>query len=384
MREILFEGKPIPTYKIMYSLPINLFTEMIFTDYAVHKFEPPTDWSKEMAVVLNEEDLTNLRSIRSILAHGWILRNFVIKKFEGNSSVHQEWPALIQWLKHLSEEELIELTIDGIISGINYYKQYLKPMPEVEKLLSELGPQVTEREFLQEENNRRKALNTLLVSWQVEQVEEIANKIMDTKQFQKNIVVFVEALWEKGYRKEWEQKEGFLQNAANRIRPLLNEGLSPEDMIIRLTGTKPEEETIKIFDNVNSINFVPCLHLGDHLAIFTFGEKGYVLFEPKYDEIMRNQGLASNQDVDKVVELLEAIGDSTRLKILFLLNDKPGLHAIQIAEMLDIHQSTVSRGCQLLINAGILSSQKENSFKCYYVEKDWATYLSNWLIDNFA
>lgn len=381
-RVIYMEGKPVPRYGIMCSLPVNLFTEMIFVDYAANKFHPPTNWSKEMAQKLNEEDQRLLQSIRSILAHGWILRDFVLKKCPIDHPVHKDWSNFIGWLENLTKEEMIELTIDGIISGLDYYHQFLDPIHEVEEILEELGPQAIDATFLKDESNRRKALTALLASWKVKDKENTTNMIMAIEPFHDNIVTFIKTLWEKGYKEEWERKREFLQRAMEGVRPLLTEKNDTEDMIIRITGIKPRQEVHGLQDT-REVIFIPCLHLGENLAIFSLGDTSYVLYEPNPIEKETKRPAGTPPNDQKVVEILTAIGDETRLNILLLLKKHPGLHAIQIGDMLDLHPSTVSRACQVLVNAGILSGKKEQGFKCFYINEDWVDILSTWLLKNF-
>ncbi|GAB6054710.1 winged helix-turn-helix transcriptional regulator [Methanobacterium alkalithermotolerans] len=74
--------------------------------------------------------------------------------------------------------------------------------------------------------------------------------------------------------------------------------------------------------------------------------------------IKLRQGLPSDENLYATAEVLKALADPTRLKILHLLKNGE-LCACEIIEVLDKPQPTVSHHLTLLKNAGFLKWRKE-------------------------
>ncbi|MBY6272174.1 MAG: hypothetical protein CW346_08185 [Bacillaceae bacterium] len=386
-RDIIFTTKPAPRYRVIHSLAINLFTEMIFVDYAVHCAETPSEWTKELAAKLSDTDKEILKSIRSVLAHGWVLRDFAIKKLQGSHPAHHNFHDLIRWLEHLDETEMTDLAIDGVISGLDYYHTYMEPMPVVEAILKDLGTPMPDKKMMLDAEKRKLAIHALLESWSVKETGKIAAVIMDPEAFRGRIIHFIKALWEKGYQEEWNLQERTLRQHAGAIQQQIGTPMAPGDMVLRITGMEPEEKAKQILNGSPSVTFVPCLHLGKFMAVFPVERECYVLFEPVIRTAEGQQTerpfFASARKDEEMASILEAIGDKTRLKIVMLLKNQPGLHTVQIAKALDIHQSTVSRQCGVLVKAGILEIRKDHAFKYFRLRPGWAADLSRWLMETF-
>lgn len=72
----------------------------------------------------------------------------------------------------------------------------------------------------------------------------------------------------------------------------------------------------------------------------------------------------SDEKIEKSVDILKALSDSTRLKIIYLLKDGE-LCGCEILNASDKSQSTVSHHLNLLKRAGILNARKEGTWIHY-------------------
>lgn len=387
-QDIFYSGKPQPECVMSYSFAVNLFTSSILVDYAVHRTETLADWPQSVAGKLSEKEKQALESIRPILAHGWVLSDHVLTHLPLEHPAHQDWEGLYQWMKAMTDEELYQLVTEGILSGLNFYRTYMEPMPAVEEYLDKIGTRTPDEETFAEPNNQTNGLRALLISWGVEGVEESVKMISNSSRFLEMIMTYVRALWEKGMKPEWKTDEKKLRNAVQSGESLTRSQMSVTDLVIRVTGLEPEEKALRLLDGASSLVFIPCLHLSQLLSIFDIGDTCYILFDPGRQQDAREQKETEPSTADpkeaNMASLLEVIGDETRLHILMLLKDQPGLHTLQISDKLGIHQSTVSRHCQQLEKNGIIDMYKEKSYKLYSLNPRHMKNIAAWFTEKLG
>ena len=386
-KEIFYSGKPLPKWNVFSSLAVNIFTASILVDYAFHELETPTDWSKGVAAKLSNEEKQSLAIIRAILAHGWVLRDYVLTHGGAEDAVHADWPSLKGWLASLTDEDMAEIVIEGILSNLDYYNTYLKPMDAVEIILEKIGTQEITAERLKNEEVRQNALKAVLVSWGMQDYEEVAKGILNPALFRHHIMTYVTALWEKGLRAEWTEQSRRLEEKVRMTKRLANgDKMSLSDLVIRVTGLEPEQKANELLMSAKELVFVPCLHLDSYLSMFLLDEVCYVLFDPFMGEDSaqaRAEDPAKSKSADDFTEMLAVIGDPMRLNLLMLLKERPGLHTGEISEALDVHLSTVSRHCQQLEKSGLIVLKKVNAHKCYSLNKKRLQELGQWLTATF-
>lgn len=76
------------------------------------------------------------------------------------------------------------------------------------------------------------------------------------------------------------------------------------------------------------------------------------------------ENIPSDRKIERGVDILKALSDSTRLKIIHLLQDRE-LCACEIIATLDKPQSTLSHHLNLLKKAGIIKGRKEGTWIYY-------------------
>jgi hypothetical protein len=123
-------GYLIPTYAqrewdVQFSLPANLSTAMLLVDYAAHGLATPTPWPGMIAANLPKQTRANLDAVRTILAHGAVLREYFLKHLSSDVAAQYEWPALRSWLENLTIAEIEELINDSIRANLAYYRRYM-------------------------------------------------------------------------------------------------------------------------------------------------------------------------------------------------------------------------------------------------------------------
>lgn len=82
----------------------------------------------------------------------------------------------------------------------------------------------------------------------------------------------------------------------------------------------------------------------------------------------------SPEALEGIAELLKALGDATRLKIMQLLHG--GEHTVgEVVEKLGCSQANVSKHLRVLYNAGLVGQRKEGTSVCYFISDDCVTQL---------
>ena len=71
---------------------------------------------------------------------------------------------------------------------------------------------------------------------------------------------------------------------------------------------------------------------------------------------------------DNYTEVLKAIAHPVRLMIIDQLLEGPKC-VMAIHEILDVRQSNISQHLAILKNSGIVASDSEGSYRCYYLRK---------------
>lgn len=71
----------------------------------------------------------------------------------------------------------------------------------------------------------------------------------------------------------------------------------------------------------------------------------------------------------KVVQMLKALGDETRIRIVNILRQRP-LCVCEIEAILEISQSNASRHLSKLMNANIVTYYKEAKYVYYEIDKE--------------
>lgn len=403
-------ASPPPAWQTLHSLPANLATAMVLLDYAAHGLTTPTPWPHAALRHLPAGALERLRRLRTVLAHGTVLREFVLDRLEPGHAAHQDWEAFRRWLETLDTQAVERLIADGIVAGLAYYRIEMEPLPAVEALLTRLGTREPGLEELAEPAARRLALEALFASWGARSPDGPLALALDPPAFQAHLVDFLTDLWKHAFAASWHAAGRALAEAAARAGPAGGERAprAAADLILHVTGLQPPVELEGALRRSNHLLFVPCLHLGRYLSVTRAGwgwapagagpDRYRVFYEPpalrepgavapgrEHDgEAVQDGGTARAGEAAEdgpapgvqVLDLghlgpaLEALGDATRVAMLRLLRREGEMFAGQVAAALGIHPSTVSRHFAQLEAAGLVRARREGSVKYYRLDRE--------------
>ncbi|GAC1367695.1 MAG: hypothetical protein NVS2B12_40630 [Ktedonobacteraceae bacterium] len=394
-------GYLIPTYArqewdAQFSLPANISTAMLLVDYAAHGLTTPTAWPTSIVPYLPTQARTDLDAVRTILAHGAVLREYFLKHIPDDSPAQYEWSALHIWIDGLLTSEIEELINDSIRANLAYYHQYMEPRPEVEQYLEQLGASAPDDEILAHPKQRRIAMQASIVSWGRINYEATLALMEHPERLRATILAFLEELWQQGFSAEWErQKEPLaLQVEATRTRfsaELAN--ATPDEVMFRITGRQPSEEWMEPLRHAPHIILVPCIHLGSYLSMTQVEETRYIFYEPFANiarfipiQSSRNSAIAPSfqiLDLESLGPSLEIFGSATSMTILLILSAQGEMIAQQVAEQAAVHQSTISRHFAQLERTGLVLVRRVAGMKYYTVNRQRVKEICQLLFKTF-
>lgn len=174
-RNLLIPTYPKTKLRMTESVGVSVLTNIQLLDYCLNNSAVESKWVKDFAKALPENLKKDLRVLRTIFAHGVILRDYYLKH---QTSINQDWDDFREWWETFSETDVLELVIYGIQENMAYYEKYLPSDPSVDEKLQEIS---LESEQLKVLSNREKAISIVLESWSVKDFEELASLFNDLK-----------------------------------------------------------------------------------------------------------------------------------------------------------------------------------------------------------
>lgn len=343
---------------VQHSLGVNLGSAMLLADYAAHGAATPTPWAQTAAARLSRIGRERLELLRAVLAHGWVLRSWLLQHLPHAHPAHRSWAELRRWLANLTAPAIERLVTSGIRAGL-LWGAPAGAAPAVDQALTD-------------PIRRAEGLRTVLESWQVDCLHESLALALDPFRFHAELLALLDELWERSLREGWAEAEADLEASAAAIAetlPLLAD-LPADALVARLTGLEPTEAWVDPLRSAEELIFVPSLHMGRYLTIAREEGQVLLLFEPAKlrqagrEPILPVPGLHL-ADLADLGGALEGLGDPTRLTILNLLAARGELYGQQIVELVDVHQSTVSRNLALLEKGRLVHVRREGNMKRY-------------------
>ncbi len=378
-------GYLIPTYArqewgAQFSLPANISTAMLLVDYAAHGLTTPTLWPTMIAPHLPKQARADLEAVRTILAHGAVLREYFLRHIPSDSPAQYEWSALHTWLEDLADGEIEELINDSIRSNLDYYHRYMEPQQEVERYLERLETGFPNDIVLADPQQRRMAMQASIVSWGRMNYEPTLELMEHPRRLLAIILAFLEELWQQGFSAEWERQRSILAarvetTLARIATDLIN--VTPDDVLLRITGRHPTEEWMEPLRHSPHIILVPCMHLGSYLSVTQIEDSQYIFYEPPTSSghslpVLMGEGIGSSFqaiDLESLVPTLEALGNPTSMEILMTLSTQGEMIAQQVAEHGNVHQSTISRHFAQLERMRLVLVRRATGLKYYTVNR---------------
>lgn len=366
-KEFLTTTYPKANINITQSIGVNIATNILLVDYQKNNNTMASPWITETVPKLSQAFHETLLSLRSVLAHGAILREFILKKLDLADSTHVEWEPFISWWESLSNEEIEELITYAIIENINYYYANLPNDKKINQLLNHIQ---FDEESLSNTPTRRIALAAVLESWGITPIEEKISFFLDSNEVKIKIIALLKDFWKTAFKPVWLNYSNTLYQEITKLQSISTHTCKTNDEIVFLiTGLYPDNTWVETIRSSKNITFIPTLHMGNFLSIFKVDEILYILFEPKLTTKLQNEETNTLLNIDEIIPAVTALGDQARLTILMTLANKQELFAQEIINETGLHQSTVSRHLAVLEGGDLIHVRKEGKTKYYSINK---------------
>ncbi|CEI83599.1 hypothetical protein J18TS1_04570 [Oceanobacillus oncorhynchi subsp. incaldanensis] len=360
-RNLFVPALPKTELDAVRSLGVYIFTNIQLADYDLNSSSAQNRWIRSLSDNLSDNANNDLKLLRTVFAHGVILRDFYIQK---TADLTMDWDAFIDWWKQLEESDMMELLIYGIRETMDYYYKYLPRIPVVEEAMREVY--LDERQ-LQDPDNRKKAVKAVLLSWSVpiEKVENNAADYDSLSDIKESIIRLIRAFWAAGLKKQWEEKQKMLAAWVRQQESLLSKSYRTNgEAIFAITGLYPDTAELENINRAEMITFVPVCNMERLLSFIQFDKHVYLMFDPQIETAGNKEKLADYYTA------FEGLGDRTRLQIIDLLAENKEMFAQQIIQQLNLKQSTVSRHLNQLLQSGLVMVHQEGNTKYFSLNRD--------------
>ena len=362
MRYFFITTYPETKFSIQSSLGISLLTNIQLVDYFLNSATDEAQEIKDLAKRLPEGVKEDLRILRTVFAHGVILRDFYIRNTD---KIDHEWEAFFGWWETLNEDQVLDLIIFGIMEAMDYYDKNMRPIPAVEEILKDV---CLDKEKLKDSTNRKQALKAVLKSWAVENIGEILPIYQDTREVKERVIRLLKGFWKFGFHDVWQNKRKFIAEWINNNRSLTHRAYATnEEAIYKMTGLYPDSKETDRINRAEYLTFVPVPNMGRLLSISEFEGRIYLMFEPPRK--VESNGSFKIDGEDEYLVAFEGLGDTTRIQIIQLLATHKEMYAQQIVKELGLSQSTVSRHLNHLQQANLVTIRQDGNTKYYSINK---------------
>ncbi|MBO0812264.1 MAG: helix-turn-helix transcriptional regulator [Microlunatus sp.] len=343
-------ARPRPVLRVAGpSLAATVPNAMLLVDYALHQNAMPSAELAALAQGLPSELVESTRTVRAALAHGAVLRAVLLHQLPAGHPGHRDWPALRGFIAGWSDAFVNAVIDHGIDANLRWEHVDLDPGPSAAALVDRDQPTALVRE--------RGA--GVLLSWRVPGAEERAAELLDPAGLRATLLELLDAIWDGWLGAAWADQLPALEAAVAAVPPP-PPGCSATQWIRLVTGLQPDPSYAGAAEQATELIIMPSVGLGRSLSLFTDGST-WVLYSPQPPTATRQPqrtGISIGR-LGQLAPAITALGDKTRLAIVLHLLDHGPLTMQQLADALEVHQSTISRQVTVLRRAGVVAVRED-------------------------
>jgi DNA-binding transcriptional ArsR family regulator len=350
---VLAEATAAPELRVAApSLAATMPTAMAMVDYAINGDANPTPSPQVAAQQLAPDLVEASHPVRAALAHGTALRSWLLQKLPAEHPSHTDWPALRRWLADLDDGAVTALLAYGIAAVLGYRKP-----PGTTPTAADVGASA--------ETMRHHAV-PVLAAWRVPDPEQRVDELLDPATTRQALLALLDEVWQLWLSRDWHDQLPALRAAADAA-PAPPPGCGGAQWITLVTGLRPDAEYAEQAERAARIILMPCPGLGRSLSLFTVtGDDAWVLYSPaaaagppqRSPQAPPRPGISA-QRLGRLAPALHGLGDRTRLSIVLHLLDHGPLSMPELADALQVHQSTISRQVAALRRAGLVDQDPQ-------------------------
>ncbi|PJF44020.1 MAG: hypothetical protein CUN55_06130 [Phototrophicales bacterium] len=188
---------------------------------------------------------------------------------------------------------------------------------------------------------------------------DMARIFLDASAMHQSLVKALTHVWENFY-----QEQAMMDMQQHRLAVLYhNQQPHSEDLklsIRAITGRALPERLQELMPTVQAVDLIPTSHIGAHMTVAMLGRKWWIGFNANLVPAERVQSSFSPE----LYPFLKALADETRLKIVSLLIEGE-FNVGEIADALNLTQSTASRHLNLLAKTDLLHTRRDGTMRYY-------------------
>jgi DNA-binding transcriptional ArsR family regulator len=214
--------------------------------------------------------------------------------------------------------------------------------------------------------------------------QEVVTLIRDPESLKWRTMRLIRGVWDAVYRDEYEQRRPELEEAERIARIEAGRGFGMA--FAELTGNRLPSTLAAGLNQVASVTFCPSAHIGAFVSYVSYPPDLVIFFSAQNVlaggiEAVNAAGAESTFEPDPdtgvpiellsgddLLEMLRALGDANRLRIIDLLSSGQ-LYAQEIVGRLGIAQSAVSRHLSQLERAGLIQVEPRRGMKYYAIDR---------------
>ena len=323
------------------SLAATVPNAMLLVDYALHQNAMPSSELAALAQSLPDDLVDATRTIRVALAHGAVLRGVLLHQLGSDHPGHLRWDALRGFIAGWSDGFVNAVIDHGIDSNLRWEHPELGPGPSAATLVPIDQPTDLVRDRGLE----------VLRSWRTPDAEDRAPELLDPAGLRTTLLELLDAIWDGWLGTAWADQLPALQSAA-AAAPAPPAGCSPTQWISLVTGLQPDPSYADAAEQAAELIIMPSVGLGRSLSLFA-DQATWVLYSPQPTD-HRRTGISIGR-LGQLAPAMTALGDRTRLAIILRLLDHGPQTMQELADALEVHQSTISRQVTVLRKAGVVA-----------------------------
>ncbi|HYJ12509.1 MAG TPA: metalloregulator ArsR/SmtB family transcription factor [Thermomicrobiales bacterium] len=214
--------------------------------------------------------------------------------------------------------------------------------------------------------------------------EEVVALLRHPETLKERTKRLIRGIWDTVYREEYELRRSELEEAERVARIESSRGFGMA--FAELTGNRLPSTLAAGLNQVANVTFCPSAHIGAFVSYISYPPDLVVFFSAQHaigvavpegepevgrplDAAPEVAGVVPELTGDDLLEMLRALGDANRLRIIDLLSSGQ-LYAQEIVGRLGIAQSAVSRHLSQLERAGLIQVEPRRGMKYYAIDRD--------------
>jgi len=350
----LVAASPNVQIEFQVSLPQNLYAAALLLASAKH-FEGFGDWVTQTAANLTISLSIHLKQFAQLMGYCSGLWGELVAL--ADQGVQVSCDSLMENLVHQPEVAFRQAARRGLDRRLVEW--------ELAPAGSALSADASELAFLLARVwEQRQTRNSGMTGETLAEAQDLAGLIVDPGQLKDLLLSTVDELWKQVYRRRYLEDLSQIKRAVayHQAQRYPHEFKAA---FVAITGRAFPSEVEGQLQGVRLAVMTPARHIGPYLVLVREGQTLYIAFNA--DTAPRQ--LAPQERTGILYPPLKALADETRLQIIGLLVNGER-YVGEIAELLDLSDSSASRHLNLLTAAGILDVRRENKQKFFRLDQD--------------